>query len=311
MDVVFFIAAMLAAGQAADPPQPSRDPALTSPSVDERLLEQQKKRLNTDPVLPASRAAAQSPIPGVPPPGVNLSTSGGRTYPEGSFMTPRAGTLLKAPSGDVVFVPSRPETGPADPPFILLPCETLTQLTGSSLDGTISVGGQVFVYRSRHYLLPSSFTREVAAPAAEQPAAAPPSTDPSVQDLMKSLEESGARAVADAPVGESQAQPQAARKDVLTGEGAVLVSRRARLLRLPGAGGQFAATFDNDPNSPADPPMVLLPCRALERLESVASWRGENTPFLLSGRVYTFDGRNFVLPVLVQVQRDADVAPMQ
>lgn len=309
------MATLLALGQAPAPPhQPSRDPALTRPAVEDRLLEQQKKRLNTDPVSPATRPPSQAAIPGVPAPaGVTLAAKGVRTYPEGSFVAPRTGAIVKAGSGDFVFVPERGEQGPSDPPFVLLPCETLTQIAGAPGEGPVSIGGQVFIYRGRHYLLPTSFTREVAPAAVEAPSqpATPPPADPSVQDLMRMLEDGAGRAVP--PPTPVDADPTARRPPVgvARGEGTVLVSKRARLVRLPGAGGQFGATIDNDTNSPAELPMVLLPCRALERLEAVASWRGEDTAFLLSGRVYTYDGRNFVLPVLVQVQRETDVAPMQ
>ena len=94
-------------------------------------------------------------------------------------------------------------------------------------------------------------------------------------------------------------------------EGAVLISRRGRLVRLAEQGGRLALVFDNDPDSPGPKPFVLHPCQLLERLESVASARGDDTTFRVSGRVTVFEGRNYLLPTFEQAIVQTDISPMQ
>jgi hypothetical protein len=57
--------------------------------------------------------------------------------------------------------------------------------------------------------------------------------------------------------------------------------------------------------------MVLLPCRATESLEALAASRGENVAFKVSGRVFTFEGRTYCLPTLVQATRPGDLRTLQ
>lgn len=311
--MVFWV--VIAACGVLQPPHgvPSNDPELTNPAVEDRLAEQQRKVLNTTPIEPQAKAAAQSPIPGIAPPrGVTLSITGRTHHAEGSFLSPVPGTIRRASTGDVIFEPAAPAEGSAEPTFILMPCSTLTDILAGDEGSGLAIGGQVFEYRGRPYLLPTIFSHHTTAPAV--PSAPAPTTtidpNPTAADLIRDLE---AGIVPRTIVPLEAAAEERTRGD--TGapadEGKLLVNRRARIVRLPGADGRFAATFDNDPNSPTQRPMVLLPCRALERLESTASFRGENAAYTISGRLYAFGGQSYLLPVLVQVQRQTDVTPMQ
>ena len=76
----------------------------------------------------------------------------------------------------------------------------------------------------------------------------------------------------------------------------------ASILREHRCGLSVAA---GDASGLADPPMRLLPCLLLERIEDYARREGSNSPALLSGPVYLFGGKNYLLPtVLLPVQSD-------
>lgn len=324
---------LLLAQPPAPTPAPALDPALTSPTIDDRILEQQKHRLNAQPVPPARRPSPLGVVPGTPAPrGDGLPTLTGRPLAEGSFLSPRDGTLIQARTGELIFVPAvLNASAPREPAMILLPCETLSRIREQPARD-ITLGGQAFTYRGRNYLLPTVFDASRPLPdatATPQPSlpepgpsttgvspATPPEADPQVADIIRDLEDNAAlrpippNSLTPIPAPESEATPKPVAPP-LGEDGTLLVSRRARIVRLASAAGRFAAVFDNDPSSPAHEPMILLPCRAVERLEAAASWRGDSTPFLISGRTYRYEGRTYLLPVLVLTQRASDVSPMQ
>jgi hypothetical protein len=91
----------------------------------------------------------------------------------------------------------------------------------------------------------------------------------------------------------------------------VIVMRRGRLIRQPGEEGRFAFAFDNDINSPAPAPMLLLPCAELQKLEALVAGHGEDLAYKISGRVTTYQGRNYLLATMHQVVPTGDVVPMQ
>jgi hypothetical protein len=282
-------------------------------------------------VLPDAAAPPMHATPGVPTP-EGLPAAGGRVYPEGSFIARRAGRLIVTPGGEFIFVAA--ESSRREPPMVLLPCTLRTRLASALTgmpDARVVLSGQVFVYQGRHYVMPGAFalapddTPPEHAPTdapprerpAQSPAAKPGADDPDVQALIAELEarRSAPRALdparpAGARPGAPAQTPSDAPRDAALPEGTLLVSRRARLVRRP-EDGRYVATFDNDPASPAPAPAVLLPCRALESIESLAAWRGENVSFMLSGRVYSMNGTRYLLPVVARPVRDGDLRPLQ
>lgn len=87
-------------------------------------------------------------------------------------------------------------------------------------------------------------------------------------------------------------------------EGANIVMRRGRINR--DASGAWLFVFDADARGMSDPPMTLLPCLLLERLERHYQSRG-NAPVLLSGRVFLYEDRNYLLPSVYQLPRQRDI----
>lgn len=215
----------------------------------------------------------------------------------------------------------------------------------------MSISGQAFVYRGRQYLLPSTFSlvnnagggarpTGAAQPTGATTPATPDGTaagggadagansgtgsgtgsgagaDPRVDDLIRDLEtrSRGQRLLAPAAdAGDAgDAARQAAEPQMnLLPEGQIIMNRRGRLVRLSGSDGRFAMVFDNDPDSPGTGPLVILPCRVLETMEGLAMPRGDEATFRVSGRVLVYEGRNYLLPTLAQLERPADLMPMQ
>jgi hypothetical protein len=311
---------------AAQPPAttPAQDPGLSSPSVGDRLLEQQRRTRDDAPILPVPAAKPQSPFPAQPAP-EGATWAGRRLLPEGAFVTGRRGEILISSGGDVILAPMSKD----EPPMVLMPCGTLGQLrTAWTGSGEVTVSGQAFVYRGRQYLLTSCFSFEPApapAGAAEgggTPVAdggagvadggvAPASADPSVTELMKGLERDveGPRALSRLPVAAAVTEAQVA--SLRGPDGTVLLSKRARLVRSAEEEGRLAVVFDNDPDSVGSIPLLVLPCRAAESLESIAASRGESTAYRVSGRVFVHEGKGYILPTLVQAVRRSDVRPLQ
>lgn len=88
-------------------------------------------------------------------------------------------------------------------------------------------------------------------------------------------------------------------------EGEFILQRAGRVIRSSDAQSVlFAFEADGGEGDNADPPMVLLPCRLLERMERITTRRGDAQVFMLSGRVYTFQGENYLLPTVMKLRID-------
>lgn len=95
----------------------------------------------------------------------------------------------------------------------------------------------------------------------------------------------------------------------LVAEGTVLASRRGRIVRL--STGEVAFAIDNDAQSAGIAPMVMLPCRTLQRIEELFMWRGDALVLDLSGRVLTYQRRNYLLPTSFIVPVPSELNPNQ
>lgn len=98
-------------------------------------------------------------------------------------------------------------------------------------------------------------------------------------------------------------------------EGTLIVSRRGRVVRV--AGRDLALAFDNDTSSAEKPsaamerPMTLLPCQTTQKMEDLTAWKGDAIVLTVTGRVLTYDGRNYLLPTMFQLAHPGDVGPLQ
>jgi hypothetical protein len=211
------------------------------------------------------------------------------------------------------------------------------------------ISGEAFVYAGRVYLLTSVFSLPAGRaaiqtpdpakpdpsteqkPAADGPSQAPtadkppaPSTDPSVQDLIRDLESRRAIPRAVDPTtsrspGDASEPKRTSRgaASSVSPEGTLVESRRGRIIRAAGGGLFFVPDSNTTAATPSDAPMGLLPCKLLETIEArgggslPAEGRGDQTQFRVSGRVVVYRGRNYLLPTLAQLLPTTDVTPLQ
>ena len=323
---------------------PKADPSLNVPGVT-RVLEEQQRR--PDPAAPLAPVGSGSSTPALPPapalepgsiPGLSLNSVAlprRKVYPEGTFLQGVGGTIVRAAGGESIFVPDGSPGARREPPMVLMECAALARLEGSSESSAGAVlSGQVFIYMGRQYLLPTNFTLRRAR--ADEPAvptganvtpstaASPSSPTASAADVAELIHELDARrsekrqlqparepAESGAAKGMSSEGASAEPKEApigLVNEGTLIHDRRARFARIDG---EPAITFDGDAQNPADPPMLILRCRSLQRLEETITKRGENLTLSVSGRVMVYAGRNYILPTLVQIEPGSDVRPLQ
>jgi len=94
-------------------------------------------------------------------------------------------------------------------------------------------------------------------------------------------------------------------RQTLKREGQFIITRRGQLAR-PDEGGAapWMFVFTSDGQAMADPPMLLMPCRQLETMERIAEQRGMDVTFIVSGQVYVYHNRNYLLPTLVKLAPD-------
>ncbi len=206
---------------------------------------------------------------------------------------------------------------PASPHYdlVMLPCMVLDEMqhlvTSMPPEETIlfEVTGQVFVYRNRNYLLPTYAPRLLRlAPTPDMTitpvdAEAPPAGAGSAADVERQLERAvqALASAGDARPGRRSADggsSDTTAEGRLAPEGSFIMNRRGTVSRH--SSGAWVLTFDADASGLADPPMVLLPGRQLERLEAYLQASPGRPTVLVSGRAYLYRGRNYLQPTLIR-----------
>lgn len=182
------------------------------------------------------------------------------------------------------------------------------------------VTGQVYVYRGRNFLLPTiapqliEYTSANADEAKSQAAdeaetedeeadGAEDRDDDSVEDIIGELESAvGGLARSATPVADGDAPAEPGEFESLIREQTMVHSRRGQVSRT--SSGAWLFVFESDAQGLSDPPMILMPCLLLEHLEQRVWRSGASMPVLVSGRVYVFDNRNYLLPTAFQIARE-------
>ena len=230
---------------------------------------------------------------------------------EGAFLADQPGRLVTIGGGESAFVFDRDAPGRAVPPMSLLRSTTLMRMEqirdAREGEARFRVSGQVFLYKGRNYFLPT-FYRALSeftdpAPAVTDPDTPDPSadTDPEIDELVRAIEQfSPAPRDGDFdPVAEADI---AAHAGDLMPDGSMLTPRRGVFIST--TSGELAFTIDVDADTAAGPttPMVVLPGRTLALIDRLIEEHGMGTPFVLSGRVFQYRGRNYIIPSLVQAK---------
>lgn len=310
----------------ADPERPQGTPDSVEPA----------KNPSASPVNPAEPADAQdlldrtllgldgsSPVPR------------GVIMPEGTLVNRRTGLILRAPTGESVFVFDPAGEGEQTlRPMVVLPTQSrarMEELSQADGERRYSVSGELTVYRGRNFLLPTTFSR--AAEANESGAGAEDisdgdltrlADDPSVEELIQSLEDRR-----DMPRGlmnprMEQGEDDDNRRDRRRGrslndedrvvsaaaisEGKLLMRRPARLVRIEG--GVLALATDQgiaQPEGEDAGPLVIMPSQLAQRLENIAGRHGDALSVEVSGRIYGYSGVTYLLPTLVSIEPPSDI----
>lgn len=305
------------AGVCAAQPSPTDDPALNDPSIkkDERQLERPASGTGEPALTP-------SPAPGAVVPGLSdndLRPARGGLVREGAFLPNRRGRMVPGDHGGWVFIFDADENGQAEPPMQIQPCQRLTEMqriveakTGTQ---TFLLSGVAHVFEGANHIMPLMFTTLASEELTSQPAPPPPAAagaDPSVEELLKSVGSSPAPA-ARAPGSGSGAMssrgsaPATGGNDgsKLVREGTMLTSRRGRVERGGETGWVFSIENDTDMKS-GSTQFSLMRCRNLETIARLGQARRAGLVITLSGTVYTYGGRNFVLPSMFIVEQDRE-----
>ena len=191
-------------------------------------------------------------------------------------------------------------------------------------DYRVEISGTVQVYRSRNYLIPAhppvllgtapkpidesrrTNDAETALSTEESSENADTESD-AAEDIIASLEQNigpvARRADPSSASTIDATNAQTWSEDVApVREGTIITSRRGTIVRS--ARGAFLFIFDADAEGLLDPPMVLLPCLLLERIERYQQQRGASAEALLDGQVYTYRGRNYLLVDIFRIPRE-------
>lgn len=240
---------------------------------------------------------------------------------EGSFVTGMTGWLRPIRSGGWALVmPS--ESGEGWQGMLLVPSARLMEMTraqqGSEDPLLLTVGGEVLLYRGRNYLWVTWF--EVAVPARDADAASTEEpterTEPAEGDvaaLIESFEDEGATRPL---IGVGGPVDVGAGNATVQREGEAVIARVGRVTRSVDGHWAFAPENDGasvDGADAASPALTLLPCRNLERIETLTERYGSMLHLTLSGRLSVYEGRNYLLPTafVIEVDRDGNLVPAQ
>lgn len=272
----------------------------------------------------ASGTGAAPPDAAGDPPSEPLATTAAPAYRprllrEGQYLVELIGRVQRDPTGRWV-ARAEDRRGQAIE-LILLPCSFLEPL--DALHGALAetreqpvdleVTGLILVYGDQNYLLP---TRPPRVPRSAIAAAPPlePAVDPGEPPEADGDEpRAGDRATAILDALERETGPLTpppapeieAEREAPLPEHELITWRRGRLGR--DAGGAWVLVFESDARGLADPPMILMPCTLLERMTAQADRDRMRPPVLLSGRVFAFRGRNYLLPTAYRIPRERTV----
>ena len=267
-------------------------------------------------------------IPGVVLP--DYRPASGSLLPEGTYLLRRRGIAVPVGDDRWAFVFDRDAQGEAEPPMYLMASLQLSEMVrlvkSRAETVTFFVDGEVFVFQEHNYLLPIRYdvgaekdhsrTEEAAATIEANTILRPDDKDPSVESLMERLERASDQQPERAAPPRT-APPAQAGADSLMPEQTPVVSMRGRLVR--GERGRWAFLPDNDAEPVAGDEkqqaraFLLQPCLNTQELERLAERHSDRVAFIVSGAVFVFEGRNYLLPTMYLIETivDGNLTPAQ
>ena len=307
-------------GAAASQPATSQAARAGAAPAPGDVIEPAERRLVGGRLVPTIRVGVDPRVLGVPPGGDPPTLKR-----EGDYVRMRRGRIVNAgDSGLVLFLfEADDEAEAADPPMVLVPCRTLQSMEelvhkrGDRFVFTLS--GQILQYRGVNFLVPSMQRPPKAATS--QPAESDKDEADPADAILDKLQSrvrgdmlieprdgaggSAGRGTARKGGAGPGRQAMGVAPDTaaakLKREGEYIRMRRGRIVQSP-QGDQILFVFDSDGPEMSDPPMVMVPCLTLERMEEHIRRLGDRTVFLMSGRVYEYRGTNYLLPTMMKLE---------
>jgi len=279
---------------AQDATRDSRTPeAQASPTAEELLKELRKDRTGHEIIPPGS-----GPWDAAKAHGKNL-------WPEGWALVDVGGHLERDGSWWVFASDSDHNVQKVR----LLPNATLEVLVRTATNAPspirFIVSGRTTVFHQRNYLLLQSVARDRRAAPAPPPKAnaKPVATDADVADVLGALQKAqvGKDVLDTRPV--EDAQHTGTRLRPLLPDGAAIISRPARVVKL---GPRYDLVFESDDPDNPEPPLTMLPNLDMERMLKAVADNNYGQVFRVSGDVTQFEGRNYIL--VRSAPRQADTA---
>lgn len=266
---------------------PKRKEWLFTPDATERSgLRREFILLPNEPLADAARTVRLAPEP------IAFEASGevfiyhGRNYLLPSLLTPFVPQVVETNTavgeGNAATPPGTATTvAPQTPPKPADPVQPAARASNQSEEAIVDELERKLAERiDRLPKTPVAARPNVAESTKESP------SSPTANPAANSAESSDRRDIAPAPMaGDVQIQ-----------------SRRGQLLRDNATGG-WRFVFDGQNAGGGEPSMAVLPCLALERVETMVRQSDVSLALAVTGRTTEFEGRTFLLPTLFRVAR--------
>jgi len=246
---------------------------------------------------------------------------------EGTTLARVLGDLAQDPDEKLwLFRPIDPETGGLRREFVLLPSPVLEDLVrtvrAAGAPVQFEMTGRIFIYRGRNFLLadfaptimrfdtklgeaPKPTDAAKTTPSGDDKFVAPPTIavkdgavkdDAVVKEIERRLEERVGRTPQPHAVDNSATRDASAPNKSVAPitNGSRLSQRLGRIARDPQSGGwRFVP---QQTTGSGDASIEVMPCMLLERLEAAARESDASPAILISGTVYAYEGRSYLLP---------------
>ena len=241
---------------------------------------------------------------------------------EGTTLARVLGDLAQDPDEKLwLFRPIDPETGGLRREFVLLPSPVLEDLVrtvrAAGAPVQFEMTGRIFIYRGRNFLLadfaptimrfdtklgeaPKPTDAAKTTPSGDYKFVAPPTSsvkdDAVVTEIERRLEERVGRTPQPHAVDNSATRDASAPNKSVAPitNGSRLSQRLGRIARDPQSGGwRFVP---QQTTGSGDASIEVMPCMLLERLEAAARESDASPAILISGTVYAYEGRSYLLP---------------
>lgn len=233
---------------------------------------------------------------------------------DGAYLSRWSGRLVEsAPDLWVFAFDSHADGTTPGPVMPVLPGQRLVEMQQMVRDRggdvTFRVSGHATIFGGRNYFLPrvvTTITRSAVPAGASgsegrRTGEGAVSDDPSVEELLARVRE--AAPPTEVLLRTRQADGGAGSEDHrLVSEGVSVMSAVGRMIRRDEGFVEFVLDNGVEGEGAMDGAVVLMPCLLTEEIARLVDERGDRVMFSLSGEVFVYGGRNYLMPVLYRIE---------